>query len=242
MIPRPAGRFLPFPVRPPALRPSAPFLPAMLAAAGLMAVTGCGGGDMPAANQSGPVKIEGSKIGDGDAATLPGTPMRDRVAVIGLLNKRNGLTRDLSMKPGEALRVGDAIVRLQACETTAPWENLQETGAFIQLDVRSSADGKWRRNFSGWLFRNRPDRNVVQHPIYDVWVKSCTMEWPETGAATVKLGEKGEPSSNSTGGTSADGEASGSNAAEAAAPAPSVSAPRPAPSATPATASPSTPR
>lgn len=215
------------------LRPAGRVLP-ILAGALFLALAACKGGDIPTANQTGPVKIEGSKIGASEDSALPGTPMRERVAVIGLLNKRNGLTRDLTMKPGEALRVGDAIIRLQACETTAPWENLQESGAFVQLDVRSSADGKWRRNFSGWLFRNRPDRNVVQHPIYDVWVKSCTMEWPETGAATIKVGDTGEPSSTSTRATS-DSE---SNAAEAAAPEPSSSTPRPAPSATPSTASP----
>jgi hypothetical protein len=195
------------------------------------ALAACGKNDVPAANQSGPVKVEGSPIQSAAGGALPGTPMRERSAVIGLLNKRNGLTRDLTMKPGEALRVGDAIVRLQACETSAPWENVQETGAFVQLDVRSSADGKWRRNFSGWLFRERPDRNVVQHPVYDVWVRSCTMEWPETGAETVKLGGKGEPI--------AARPASGANASSAATPDPAASAPAPAPSATPPVAAPS---
>jgi hypothetical protein len=197
-----------------------------------LALAACGKNDVPAGNQTGPVKVEGSPIRSAAGAALPGTtPMAERSAVIGLLNKRNGLTRDLTMKPGEALRVGDAIVRLQACETSAPWENVQETGAFIQLDVRSSADGKWRRNFSGWLFRERPDRNVVQHPIYDVWVRSCAMAWPETGPDTVKLGGKGEPVAASP--------ASGANASAAAAPEPAARAPAPAPSATPPVAAPS---
>lgn len=196
-----------------------------------LALAACGDNDLPAANQSGPVKVEGSPIRTADNGVLPGTPMAQRSAVIGLLNKRNGLTRDLTMKPGEALRVGDAIVRLQACETSAPWENVQETGAFVQLDVRSSADNKWRRAFSGWLFRDRPDRNVVQHPVYDVWVRSCAMEWPETGPDTVKLGGKGEP-------VSAASPASGANASSAASPEPADSGSAPTPSGTPATAAP----
>ncbi|WHO41105.1 DUF2155 domain-containing protein [Sphingobium sp. AP49] len=218
MIRRPAGGFPPILI-------GAPLLCCVLLA-------GCGRNDAPEANQSGPVKIEGQPIRDGSATGLPGTPMAKRTAVIGLLNKRNGLTRDLTMKPGEALRVGDAIVRLQACETTAPWENVQETGAFIQLDVRSSADGKWRRNFSGWLFRERPERNVVQHPIYDVWVKSCTMEWPETGPDTVKLGDKGEAAVRAA-------PESGANANSAATPEPAANTPSPAPNGTPSTATPS---
>ena len=66
------------------------------------------------------------------------TPMAERVAVLGLLNKRNGIVRDITLKPGQAIRVGDVIVRLRACETTAPWENEQLTGAFVQLDVAAA--------------------------------------------------------------------------------------------------------
>nr|WP_241241840.1 DUF2155 domain-containing protein [Sphingobium algorifonticola] len=116
--------------------------------------------------------------------------MAQRIAVVGLLNKRNGQTRDLVMKPGQAQRVGDAVVRVRACEQTAPWENTPEVGAFVQLDVRSAGSGKWYRVFSGWLFRDRPERNVVEHPIYDVWVRECRMSWPETGPETIKSGVK----------------------------------------------------
>ena len=95
-----------------------------------------------------------------------------------MLNKRNGLVRELEMKPGTSMRVGRAIVRMRACEMTAPWEDPPETGAFVQLTVQDQRDDKWRRVFSGWIFRERPDRNVIEHPIYDVFVKSCAMTYP----------------------------------------------------------------
>ena len=120
-----------------------------------------------------------------DADALPGTPMEERVATIGLLNKRNNLSRDLEMKPGEARRVGDIVIRLQACDKTAPWEMPQETGAFVQVSVQDRRSEEFRRIFSGWLFKNSPSLNVVEHPIYDVWVKDCAMSFPgdEGGAA-----------------------------------------------------------
>ena len=105
------------------------------------------------------------------------TPMAERVAVIGLLNKRNGIVRNLTMKPGEALRLRDVIVRLRACETTAPWESPPLTGAFLQLDIEQP-NKEWRRVFSGWLYKESPSLNVVENPLYDVWPKSCTMSWP----------------------------------------------------------------
>lgn len=118
-----------------------------------------------------------------DAADAGTTPMAERVAVLGLLNKRNGEARELTLRPGRAARVGDVVVRLSACERTAPWEAEALTGGFVQVDVRG-ADRAWRRVFSGWLYRERPAANVVLHPVYDVWVKSCTMSFPATGPDT----------------------------------------------------------
>jgi hypothetical protein len=123
--------------------------------------------------QSAPAVTGGSGIG---------TPMAERIAVLGLLNKRNNISRDIELKPGEQRRVGDVVVRLSACERTAPWEEPPETGAFVQVVVQEradiDADLEWRRVFSGWLFKNSPSLNVVEHPIYDVWVKDCRMSFP----------------------------------------------------------------
>jgi hypothetical protein len=118
----------------------------------------------------------------------PGTtPMAERVAVLGLLNKRNGISRDLTLKPGQAVRVDDVIVRLRACETTAPWEIQQLTGAFVQVDVRNP-QGKFERVFSGWLFKESPSLNVVEHPVYDVWPKSCAMTHPVAAPSADRAG------------------------------------------------------
>jgi len=111
-----------------------------------------------------------------------GTPMAERVATIGLLNKRNNVSRDFEMSPGEAVRAGDVVIRMEACEKTAPWELPQEEGAFVQVFVRerrgNESEPSWQKVHSGWLFRNSPSLNVVEHPVYDVWVKECAMSFP----------------------------------------------------------------
>ena len=170
-----------------------------------LALAGCGwlGGEDGAQNRTAaadrievaPKAAPGEEIvtvdtGGSIASTAGATPMAERVAVLGLLNKRNGQARDISLKPGQAVRAGEVIVRLRACEKTAPWESEQYTGAFAQVDVRES-DGKWKRAFSGWLFKERPALNVMQHPVYDVWVKSCAMTFPETGGEVVGPGASG---------------------------------------------------
>jgi hypothetical protein len=112
-----------------------------------------------------------------------GTPMAERVAVLGFLNKRNGQSRDVELKPGQDIRIGKVVIRLRACERTAPWENMPDHGAFVQLLVFERAPGgtgaeRWGSRFSGWLFKENPSANVVQHPVYDIWVKECKMSFP----------------------------------------------------------------
>ena len=183
-------------------------LPIVLAA--LAAIGACGPRGAPERNIQENETVETIDVPQTVTRVPPGTtPMAERVAVLGLLNKRNGLSRDLTLQPGQAVRVGDAIVRLRACETTAPWEVQSLTGAFVQLDVRN-AQGEYQRVFSGWLYKESPSLNVVEHPIYDVWPKSCEMTHPDGG----------EPA-----GRAASSRSSAPNSAAPAAPAPEPAAP-----------------
>lgn len=159
-----------------------------------------------------------------DALSRTETPMAERVAVLGLLNKRNGESRDLTMKPGQAVRVGDVVVRLRACEQSAPWEAEPLTGAFVQLDVQGR-DQRWRRAFSGWLYKESPSLNVVEHPIYDVWPKSCAMTHPEIGPDTLTVSQVagGGAAARSSAKKSPDEAGGAAPPAAAATPAPSAS-------------------
>ncbi len=172
----------------------------ILAVAGLAValLAGCGRGEQ--AQQTNRSRIGAANAGPGQQAGV--TPMADRVAVLGFLNKRNGIVRDLTLKPGQSVRVNDAIVRLRACETTAPWENEKLTGAFVQLDVQRP-DESWHRVFSGWLYKESPSLNVVEHPVYDVWPKSCAMTYPAgPGAPAAPVASNSRSSApKSSGGT-----------------------------------------
>lgn len=134
------------------------------------------------------------------AATAPAndygaTPMNERVAVLGLLNKRNNVSEEIRLKPGGAKAIGPVIVRVSACERTAPWELPQQTGAFVQVDIRGRGQQQHARVFSGWMFLESPSLNVVEHPVYDVWVKDCVMRFPgEEGPASPKADPSAKPS------------------------------------------------
>ena len=212
---------------------TSPRLPLLLAALPLLALalSGCGKGEPdlpPEVRQTGAAKPSGAtKMADEQGVT----PLAERVATIGLLNKRNNLTRDLKLKPGQSLRIDNVIVKLAACEKTAPWEDPPETGAFVQVFVEERATVRdrlaWRKVFSGWLFRNAPSLNVVEHPVYDVWVKDCAMRFP---------GDEATPGAKASGAASASSAAKpAGKPSEGASPSPS---PAPTASAAPSPATP----
>lgn len=159
------------------------FLSVLLPLFAPLALTACGGGEGadPQATEI-PSEVAGQAAASQVVENEYGTPVKDRVATLGLLNKRNNFSQDVVLKAGEAKRIGNVTIKLATCERSLPWERPPETGAFVQVFVeeRASADQPlaWRKVFSGWLFKNSPGLNVVEHPVYDVWVKDCAMKFP----------------------------------------------------------------
>ena len=132
-------------------------------------------------------------------------PLNERVAVIGVLDKRLGSSGEFKLKPGESFRFGQISGVLRSCETTQPYERKQ-SGAFVQVTetpraVGAAKPGAPKLVFSGWLFAESPSLNPFVHPVYDVWLKSCTMRFPD--------GPKppGSPAGNRTSGARKSGAA-----------------------------------
>ena len=171
--------------------------------AAVLALAACAPQGAEQQNEQNSEEIETVDVPQTVTQLPPGTtPMAERVAGLRLLNKRNGQMREFTLRPGQAVRAGDVIVRLRACETTAPWEVQQLTGAFVQVDVRDPGTQTFRRIFSGWLYKETPGLNTVQHPVYDVWPMSCVMTHPGGGTpapAAARPASSRSSASNSTG-------------------------------------------
>lgn len=177
----------------------------MCLGAAALALSACNQQSGQTAEKTKTAKAKGSNADNIPAAQGEqlGTPMAERVAVISLLNKRNGQTRDFELKPGESVRFGKVALFVRACERTAPWETYADQGAFVRVAVRERPPGtndseRWRWVFSGWLFKENPAANIMQHPVYDVWVKACKMsfpgEEPAPGELVVPKDEDSQPS------------------------------------------------
>lgn len=70
---------------------------------------------------------------------------------------------------GNPVRFGDLNLKVLACKRSKP-EDVPEHAAFLQItdDLQENV-----LIFSGWMFASSPAINVLEHPIYDVWVIEC---------------------------------------------------------------------
>lgn len=114
------------------------------------------------------------------------TPNNERIVTIGAIDKRTGFTRDYVGNPGQMFQFGALTVKVRACEATPPWEQ-PLSGAFLLIDETIGRLAP-KRVYSGWMFAQSPSLHPLEHARYDIWVKSCTMRFPETGPDTVVAG------------------------------------------------------
>ena len=131
------------------------------------------------------------------------TAPSERTAVIAALDKRMGTTEDFTLKPGESFTFGRLSGVMQTCERTQPFERKQ-SGAFVQVTEQPPARANRPppapvRVFSGWLFAESPSLNPFIHPVYDVWLKSCTMRFPDGPAAPAASARESAAASGSRG-------------------------------------------
>ncbi|PZN96042.1 MAG: DUF2155 domain-containing protein [Alphaproteobacteria bacterium] len=151
----------------------------------------------PPAVQSGPAAAAPAtpKAPAAKGAVTGVTPNAQRDVTIGAINKRTGETRAFVGHPGDSFDFGSLHVVVRTCETTPPWEQ-RLTGAFLLIDEKLLR-GAPKRVFSGWMFAESPSLHPLEHPRYDIWVKSCTMRFPETGPDTVSAGREGSAGARS---------------------------------------------
>jgi len=77
-------------------------------------------------------------------------------------------------------RFGALTVVPRVCYTRPPTEP-PKTTSFVEIDEQQLS-GSAKRIFTGWMFASSPGINGVEHPVYDVWLKTCkTSPGPASG-------------------------------------------------------------
>jgi hypothetical protein len=86
------------------------------------------------------------------------------------LDTLNGTASDIDMSVGETLRFGHLDITAEDCRVP---RGDPKADAFAFLKIRDIRDPVPR--FAGWMFASSPALSALDHPRYDVWVLSCSI-------------------------------------------------------------------
>lgn len=107
------------------------------------------------------------------AACRPARALEADVVVLQGLDKITARTSTFEVPVGSTDMFGTLEITVHHCEKTPP-EEPPENKAFLEIvDLRP--DREPVTVFTGWMFSSSPALNALEHPVYDVWVKSCKM-------------------------------------------------------------------
>lgn len=103
----------------------------------------------------------------------PKAPMRvsNPVAEFTGIDKITGRIINFDVYVDETVQFGALQVTPRICYSRPNAEE-PKTDSFVEVD-EITLDRKIRRIFTGWMFAESPGLNAVEHPVYDVWLKSC---------------------------------------------------------------------
>ena len=107
-----------------------------------------------------------------------------KAVVLGTLDKITARVSRLTAPIDQPVSFGTLKITARACNSTPP-EEPPETSAF--LEIRDIKPGEAPKTvFVGWMFASSPALSAMEHPIYDVWVLSCTTVSPGSDDGTAK--------------------------------------------------------
>jgi hypothetical protein len=105
------------------------------------------------------------------AAAAAAAPIANPVAVFDGLDKVTATITTIEIPIDGVGRFGELTITPRVCYTRPPTEPPQTT-TFVEIDEHQLS-GEVKRVFSGWMFASSPGIHGLEHPVYDVWLKTC---------------------------------------------------------------------
>ena len=96
------------------------------------------------------------------------------VVVLQGLDKVTARISTVTAPVGQTVSFGTLKISPRTCQEHPP-TLAPESAAFLEIDDQPP-DELPNRVFTGWMFASSPGLNALEHPVYDVWVLSCSSE------------------------------------------------------------------
>ena len=91
---------------------------------------------------------------------------------INILDKVSSKNTILKLKIGEEKKFQNLLIKVFKCENSK-FDDDPEITAYIQVKDLNISDNEKVFIFNGWTFSSSPTLNPFDHPVYDLWLRSC---------------------------------------------------------------------
>jgi len=88
------------------------------------------------------------------------------------LDKITAKTSSIRLAVGEKKFFGPLEINALKCQISQN-NNITDTVAYLQVKDLSIKDNNQVFMFNGWTFASSPTLQSIDHPVYDLWIKSC---------------------------------------------------------------------
>ncbi len=95
-------------------------------------------------------------------------------ATFGGLDKITAKVSQFVAVKDQPTRYGSLEITVRSCDMRPP-EETPQTAAYVEIRQVNEEDNSVDPApvFKGWMFAESPCLNGLEHPVYDVWLKTC---------------------------------------------------------------------
>ena len=91
---------------------------------------------------------------------------------IKILDKVSSKTSTVELKIGKEVEFKNLLIKSLKCENSK-FDDNPEITAYIQVIDKTNTNNDEVFVFNGWSFSSSPSLKPFDHPVYDIWLKSC---------------------------------------------------------------------
>ena len=92
---------------------------------------------------------------------------------INVLDKVSSKNTIITLNIGEEKKFQNLLIKVLKCKNSK-FDDDPEITAYIQVKDLNISNNEKVFVFNGWTFSSSPTVNPFDHPVYDLWLSSCT--------------------------------------------------------------------
>jgi len=106
--------------------------------------------------------------------SIQAAPIKGSGVEIQILNKISAKVTSINITVGNSIFFDSLNIQIFSCYKNPPEEIPED---FVLLEIYDDVNlNKKKLVYKGWMISSSPATTPFEHPIYDLWIRSCNIE------------------------------------------------------------------